>query len=794
MRCRSLSARASVYVLLTSTLFSTCVFFWSPLSCSADQLGELTRPVEGDARRASSGLFDPESNRDPYHLRGGQRRILADLEGPGEIRHIWFTISSRDRRYPRNLVLRIYYDHSKTPSVETPIGDFFVAGNGMRANVSSKPIETSSYGRALNCYWRIPFKRHCRIEAHNQGQERMTVYFQGDWLKLDSLPSDVLYFHARYRQEYPAKPFSPYTVFEGEGEGQYVGTVFSSQNTVASWFGEADDRFYVDGEEEPSIVGTGTEDYFNDAWNLRLTSNQRVGTTICEVKGEERRITAYRWHIDDPIPFKKSLKFEIERRSFTAITDPKTGKRMLYDFKYRPDYWSSVSYWYQKGIARPLWEFPSAEERLLPEVWVEPAWIVDQVRASEGMKPRRLSNRTCNLKQFFFMKNDSLGSWVEFPLRLPKRGSYAASIFPNLFQDRGVWKITLRGPDAVEIILDPGVDCFDNYLSRKENYPENAQHGTTREIKLGTHHLNAGDYWIRFTCVGANPQTRDPRTGEFGKGMSLGLDAINFRRLPVEYPAEWIKDYLQKEKKLFAQMDEQTIEQIRVFSQAINQFHAREGRYPEKLEDLVERNILSGKKGLFRDAWGQRVQYRSPGVVRPWAFDVYSFHGASRDPSVWFGNWKNPFQLRNESKGIVLEGETLTVSRSNGGVRSSVQRIESEGAAPISGDKHLFIRLNKPGDWAEIELPASLPAGRYKAYLFFVTASDYGKSQWSLAGRPLGKSIDGYTPDLGMRSAAVGTLEVGSDSPKLRIEATGKAEYSGGYYAGLDAIVLLPMR
>jgi hypothetical protein len=196
-------------------------------------------------------------------------------------------------------------------------------------------------------------------------------------LKLDSLPKDTMYFHARYRQEYPAKPFSVYTVFEGKGEGHYVGTVFSSQNNLMSWFGEADDRFYIDGEETPSIIGTGTEDYFNDAWNLRLTSGDRVGTTICEPKGKERRITAYRWHIDDPIPFKKSLKMTIERRSFMAAYDPKTGVRHSYDFKYRPDYWSSVAFWYQKGIAEKLWDIPPYEEGSCPKSGSSrPCWSI----------------------------------------------------------------------------------------------------------------------------------------------------------------------------------------------------------------------------------------------------------------------------------------------------------------------------------------------------------------------------------------------------------------------------------
>lgn len=153
-------------------------------------------------------------------------------------------------------------------------------------------------------------------------------------------------------------PFSPYVIFEGQGSGHYVGTVFSTQCSYGSWFGESDDRFYIDGETEPSIVGTGCEDFFNDAWNLRLFSNANTGVTIKEANGEDCRFTAYRWHTQAPVVFCESLKVDIERRSYAQVTNPETGQRELYDFKYRPDFCSSVAFWYQKTIAEPFDRFP----------------------------------------------------------------------------------------------------------------------------------------------------------------------------------------------------------------------------------------------------------------------------------------------------------------------------------------------------------------------------------------------------------------------------------------------------
>ena len=160
-------------------------------TAAADVLDEITRQQPGVTKRHSSGLFDPESNADAYHLAASQRITVAELEGPGEIRHIWFTVAGQDRRWPRSLVLRVFWDGAELPSVETPIGDFFAAGNGMRANVSSLPIEVTSYGRALNSYWHMPFRKKARVELWNQSRGRMTVYCQINWLQLPALAPDT---------------------------------------------------------------------------------------------------------------------------------------------------------------------------------------------------------------------------------------------------------------------------------------------------------------------------------------------------------------------------------------------------------------------------------------------------------------------------------------------------------------------------------------------------------------------------------------------------------------------------
>ena len=330
---------------------------------NAQTLEAITQRQKGRSMRASSG--NPVDNADSEKFAIGEKKTIAHLEGPGKIQHIWLAPSSQDIRYPRALVLRIYWDEAEVPSVEVPFGDFFGVGNGMSAVLDSLPVKVSSYGRGYNCYWQMPFGTEARITITNESDKASaSCYFQIDWIKYEQAPKDTMYFHARYHQEYPPVFGEPYTVFIGKGKGHYVGTVLSSQNGIGHWFGEGDDFFYIDGQEEPSLLGTGTEDYFNEAWNMRVHSSLYTGCTVFEPRAPDARVTAYRWHIPDPILFDTSLRFTLERRGY--VMDSKG--EVVSNSGPRPDYWSSVSFWYQDTIAQPWCEFPSYQDRVNPEI------------------------------------------------------------------------------------------------------------------------------------------------------------------------------------------------------------------------------------------------------------------------------------------------------------------------------------------------------------------------------------------------------------------------------------------
>jgi len=651
---------------LSSTIFVVILILFAALSVFAqDQLSVITRKQPGQRMRNSSGLFDPESNADSFRIQPGETVVLADLDGPGEIQHIWFTIGAYERRYPRTMVFRIYWDDSMIPSVEAPLGDFFAAGNGMRTNVSTLPIEVTSYGRALNCYWKMPFFKNARLTMTNEGKRPITsCYFYIDWTKLEKLPPDSLYFHARYNQEWPVKPFSYYTLLEVDGDGQYVGSVISLQCSVASWFGESDDHFYIDGEETPSLVGTGFEDYFSDAWNLRLYSNLNAGITIREWNSEDARITGFKWHIQDPIMFKRSLKVEVERRSYTRVYHPKTGEEVKGDFKYRPDFCSSVAFWYQRTVATPFNRFPKVEERLMHEIWVEPRVMAEQpagkslLRASPGLKPEAAYSRAGWRKSMFHMYNNKTGSWLEIPFEVDKTGRYSISIFPILFKENGIWQVSLKGP-GIDQVLDPHMDMWDPFLAWQENYPENEVHGTCLEKKVGIFNLKKGKHIFRFECVGTNPLSYDALTGK--TGYSIRLDAISVRLLPWGDMYAWYQDYLKREEKLFKQRVATAKKTIAALVKAIDNFKRDFARYPDNLEMLIERpaemnrswSVNPAKWPYYKgnriplDPWGQKYRYLVPGRYNQDTYDVWSVHGHSRNASLWIGNW---LQEKKENK------------------------------------------------------------------------------------------------------------------------------------------------
>ncbi|MDD3355420.1 MAG: DUF2961 domain-containing protein [Dysgonamonadaceae bacterium] len=281
----------------------------------------------------------------------GETFTMAEIDGPGAIQHIWMTPTGNWRFS----ILRIYWDDETEPSVECPVGDFFGMGWNDYAHLNSMPV-TVNPGSAFNCYWVMPFRKKCKITMTNiNDADAMTLYYQVDYTLTD-VPNDAAYFHAQFRRT-KVNETSDYTIVDNiKGEGHYVGVYMAWQVNNNGWWGEGEIKFFMDDDKKfPTIIGTGTEDYFCGSYNFDRNGKYTTFTTpyagLVQVLPSDiiyksgQRFGLYRWHIMDPIRFKKNLKITMQDLGW------RHGGRYL---PQQSDI-SSTCFWYQR---EPHAKFP----------------------------------------------------------------------------------------------------------------------------------------------------------------------------------------------------------------------------------------------------------------------------------------------------------------------------------------------------------------------------------------------------------------------------------------------------
>jgi len=308
--------------------------------------------------------------RPDLNLEPGQKVTLADINGPGFITHMWFTMPQTTQQWLdehktnklfrtvyRDIVLRIFWDGQDTPSVEAPIGDFFCCGHAEGARVVSLPINVNpAYG--FNSYWPMPFAKRCRVEIENQVDAKVGGFFYQISYALGPVPQNAACFHAQWRRENPTEYGVEYAIVEGiKGRGHYVGTYLAWTQFSEGWWGEGEVKFFIDGDgEHPTICGTGTEDYIGGAWGFgdETFTAPFLGYHFCKREpGKAAKHGMYRWHIMDPIRFTKDLKVTVQPLGWCTHS----GLTPLRDDV------ASVAYWYQTLPTAPFPKLPEKEAR-----------------------------------------------------------------------------------------------------------------------------------------------------------------------------------------------------------------------------------------------------------------------------------------------------------------------------------------------------------------------------------------------------------------------------------------------
>ena len=356
-------------------------------------LSNVAKIVDARSKRISS--YDRAGgNGDNIQVPAHSTVTIAEMQGAGIVKHIWVTMSSGDLLMRRNLVLRMYWDGQEHPSVESPIGDFFGQGWGMKYNFISLPLAAApKEGNAMVCYFPMPYGNGARITLENQSDFAVDAfYYYVDYEEHASIPDDQGRFHAQYRQEmtqpegqtdnvglggdienewsifgeFPNNPTDAnnYLFCSPVGTGHFVGVNYYINCPTPVWYGEGDDMFLVDGEPWPgSAHGTGTEDYFNQSWCPDENyQHPYFGTARAPGRDNDSprfgwlgRTHVYRFHFEDPIRFNKSLRASIEHGHANCLTLEL----------------ASVAYWYQSLPSAPFPPLPTAEERKpMPEIGV----------------------------------------------------------------------------------------------------------------------------------------------------------------------------------------------------------------------------------------------------------------------------------------------------------------------------------------------------------------------------------------------------------------------------------------
>jgi hypothetical protein len=361
---------------VSSRFVCSCLAVSSAICMSAfaqnnSWMPDVTQKQTYTLHRASS-KESTGGNTDSRAVNPGETLTILDADGPGMISHMWFTVSDPEPYHLKRIVLRIYWDGESTPSVESPIGDFFGLGTGDYYTWSSEMLSVGSI-KALNSYFPMPYAKHARITITDEGKQGISNLYYNIEYRTDAhpLPPHTLYFHAQYRQAQPNHGWSGewyansdplvlykrntdgadnYTWFEAQGEGQLVGVTMSILQNQDGWWGEGNDMFYIDGAPAYAIAGTGSEDYFQGAWDFGGTafSYPLYGAPVVGKEEAGSRSSVYRFHLDSPIPFSKSMKAGIEHGHAN----------------HRSDNYYSVAYWYQTEPHMPFPPLPPVDQRI----------------------------------------------------------------------------------------------------------------------------------------------------------------------------------------------------------------------------------------------------------------------------------------------------------------------------------------------------------------------------------------------------------------------------------------------
>ncbi len=425
----------------------------------------------------------------------GGTATVAELTGPRAItavRVVWPSFSNRAEqcRVLRNVVLRISFDDLTKPAVWTPLGDFFGTAPGVNPY---KTLVTGMTEQQAYALWYMPFARKAKIELVNDDPAAHSFTLAVEHAPLSRPMGQLGYFHCYWHRDVfplPADRFPDWPLLRTAGRGRFCGVMLHVWNPRGDWWGEGDEKFFVDSEKFPSTFGTGSEDYFGYAW-CHPGRFERPYHAQSMTENNAGHQSVLRWHIGDNIPFQRSFEAVIEK----------------YFPNDRPTLYACTVCWYLSADGEnPLEPVPASERWgycVVPPLEGEDGVTIDgtppgvvQVQKMAHFGPDRWSKND----QIWWTKAKP-GDKLTLVFPVEKAGRYELAVTLTKARDYGIVQLSLDGKK-----LGEPIDLF------------NPEVVPTGPVALGTHVLDAGPHKLTVEIVGANPQAV--------KAYMFGLDRI----------------------------------------------------------------------------------------------------------------------------------------------------------------------------------------------------------------------------------------------------------------------------
>ena len=469
--------------------------------------GELT-PKERLALRAANNILskelgnDPASRRTQTTLRAnvavapGKRIAAAKIDGEYAITALKVKIDKE--KYVQDdlagLILKIYWDGEKEPSVWAPLVSFFGSAPGIN-NYKSLPLGMTDDG--LYCYWYMPFGKSAVIELENDGTKSFEIPFEITYAPLSKPIAELGRFHAKWHRDafLPTEPerWIDWPMLITQGRGRFCGVMLEIWNPKGDWWGEGDEKFFVDGEKFPSTIGTGSEDYFGYAW-CNPSLFQKAFHSQTRNDGNNRgHVSVNRWHIADNIPFQKFYEADIEK----------------YYVNDRPTTYACVSYWYLAPGGMDPYKSVNLEERnamyTVPKPFSIPGAIEGEnlkiISVAGKVQKQEMSFWSWSSAALLLWSEGKVGDKLNFALPVETAGRYDLQIQLSKGEDYGCVQLYLDGKD-----LGKYMDLY------------NRECTPTQTLSYGRHDLTAGEHQVTIEIVGSNENAK--------KAYKCGIDYV----------------------------------------------------------------------------------------------------------------------------------------------------------------------------------------------------------------------------------------------------------------------------